>query len=549
MTARLHRVSGLARSGLRVPLAALLVALAVCIPPVARSAASPAVSQPVPAPVPQAGVPLPARDGPEALAATRRLLGAGLPALALMRIERAQVPGPRWAEWEALRLSVLGELGLWRQVVARAEALPVSSPLPGPFLRMAWLAGADAALRMPGGAGDVTSGAASTAARSPATPAPAVARALAARVVWSPSPTPDEVRRAQLIVIESLFAGGDAPAGYRSILRFRQDSPMPGAAASARFVALVAAHGTMADAVPLLPWLPETHLVRIAVQAQLGLVPPSAAAAQARAAMRAGAAGDSLAGRTPAGTADGDPMRDLEALRAAARSIGETLLVVEASERLLDADPSADGAVATARALWRDYLAAAPAVANREQLLGGDAFGWSDAAARLAARDPAAARTLFAFLAVNAPDAMRATARLQFASLLREAGLGRAAVRLFLDGEAVAPSSLAPDLRRLLGETAAARRMWVQAADFQRALAPRPGEDAAAWRMASAELQARAGRFDDAVDRILAAAPLRPDLAARAHALADVMADAGEAAAAARVREAAGPAPAQARRP
>ncbi len=528
------------------------MAAAICAPTAVHSAEPPAAStsasSAAPAVVPKALPPaLPvsppqavppaaspsvqevARDGPDALAAVRRLLADGVPALALLRVERSQVQGVRWTEWETLRLGVLADLGLWAQVAARAESLPASSPLPGPFLRAAWLAGADAALRLP------------------ATDAPARARGLAARVIWSTAPTPDEMRRAQVVVIESLFAGGDAPAGYRSILRFRQDTPSPAPATSARFVALIAAHGTATDAVPLLPLLPETHLVRIAVQAQLGLQPPPVAAVQARAALQAGAGTNGGSGRAVAGAADAGPIHALQALRTAARAIGDPLLAVEASERLLDADPSADGAVAMARGLWRDYVAAAPAVANREQLLVGDAFGWSDAAARLAARDPAAARTLFAFLSLEAADpAVRATARLQFASLLREAGLGRAAVRLFLDRDSVGSAPLAPDLRRLLGETAAARRLWAPAADLHAGVDPRPGEDAQAWRMTTAELQARAGRFDDAVAGALASVSKRPDLQARVHGLADLLADAGESPAAARIREAAGPAPAPA---
>ena len=77
--------------------------------------------------------------------------------------------------------------------------------------------------------------------------------------------------------------------------------------------------------------------------------------------------------------------------------------------------------------------------------------------ARMAGRDPLAARVLFAQLALHAPEPdLRASARLQLAWLLREAGLGGAAARLFLDREAFDPALHAADLRRLLGEAAAA---------------------------------------------------------------------------------------------
>jgi hypothetical protein len=542
----------LARVGLPL-VAALLMAVVAGMPWAARPAAVPAAAPPQ---VPSAVV-HPALDGPEALAAVRRLLAAGAPALALLRIERSQAPGVRWAEWETLRLTALTELGLWHRVAARAEALPASSQLPGPYLRAVWLAGAEAALRLVGPTVDR----APSARPAELASTTALARALAARVIWSPAPGADELRRARLVVIESLFAGGDVEAGHRSILRFRQDMPAPGIAASARFVASIAAHGVPADAVPLLPSLPETHPVRIAAQVQLGLVPASIAAAQVRAAIRAAVRAAIRAEIRPemqaemqaetgsaatTATTAADNMRDWQALFTAARAIGDTLLVVQASERLLDADPPGDVAVIEARALWRDYLAAAPVLANREQLLDGDVFGWSDAAARLAARDPVAARTLFAFLSVKASDpAVRATAGLQLASLLREEGLGRAAVRLFLDRDVAGSAPQTADLRRLLGDTAAARRMWVPAAELRRGLAPRPGEDAAAWLMAGAELQAMAGRIDAVPGGLPWAALNRPDLLPRAHALADLLADAGEAVAAARIREAAGPVPAR----
>jgi hypothetical protein len=510
VTARLHSVPVFARAGLHA-LAALLAGTAwgaQLSPPQAPPQAPP----PAQTPVARAAA---APDGAAALAATRRLLDAGMPALALRQIERAQAPGARWVEWEVLRLAALEALGRWPEIAARAQALPAQSPLPGAFLRSVWLAGAEAALRMPA---------------SPT--ASALARTLAARVIWSQAPAADELRIAQAVVIESLFTGGAAPAGHRSILRFLQDTPVPGTAVSARFLGLIALHGAPGDAVPLLPLLAETHPVRVAVQAKLGLLAPADASVQARAAMQAGHA------------AVIDPLRDWRVLHSAARAIGDTRLAVEATERLLDADPSADGAMATARSLWREYLAAAPALANREQLLAGDAPGWSDAAARLAARDPGAARTLFAYLAASAPaPAVRDTARLQFASLLREAGLGRVAVHLFLARESIGAPPPDADLRRLLGETAAAHRMWSQAAEWLHGLEPRAGDDMQAWRMTLVELQVRAGRIQDAVAGMPVAPVTRPDLVARVHGVADLLEDAGDAAAAASLRQAAGPVP------
>ena len=519
-----HRVLYLARKVVRTATAALL-AVAVCISP--SSAQEPVV------------------DGPDALSAARRLLAAGVPSLALLRIERSQQAGsPRWADWEALRLWALAGLGRWHDIAGRAEALPASSTLTAPFLRAAWLAGADAALRLAEAAVPVVEVAAASDKAAPpaadARVAAARARALAARVIWSATPPADEVRRAQRVVIDSLFDGGDSASAYRSMLRYRQDQPSLEPAVSARFVALMASHGMTAEALSLLPLLPDTHVVRIAVQARLGLLPPPTVAARARTALRRPAGAGSSTGS----------VREWQLLRSAFQPAIDALVVVGAAERALDSDPMAASAPEAARALWRDYLAAAPALANREQLLVGDAYGWSDTAARIAGRDPLAARVLFAHLSRQAPEPeLRASARLQLAGLLREGGLEGAAVRLFLDREALDPSLHAHDLRRLLGEAATARRLHALAADFRRGLEPRPGEDADDFRLAGADVQARAGRLDDALQAVVPiflaprkAAP-RPALVARVHALADLFADAGDAAGAALIREVTGPAP------
>jgi hypothetical protein len=63
--------------------------------------------------------------------------------------------------------------------------------------------------------------------------------------------------------------------------------------------------------------------------------------------------------------------------------------------------------------------------------------------------------------------------------------------------------------------------------------------------MSGAELQARAGRLEAVPDGLPWAALKRADLSSRAHALAELLADAGDDATAARIREAAGPVPAR----
>jgi hypothetical protein len=183
-------------------------------------------------------------------------------------------------------------------------------------------------------------------------------------------------------------------------------------------------------------------------------------------------------------------------LRSIGASAGDPMLVVEASEHLLDQQVVPAGAP-TAAALWQEYDTAAAMVANREQLLTGDDAGWSDAAGRLAARDPAGARVLFARLALQARNAdARANARLQLASALRDSRLTLTAARLFEDRSRFDPATLGADLRRLLGELAAARGQHALAADYWQGLGPRPGQAADDWQLDQAQVLLRSGRVE-----------------------------------------------------
>jgi len=262
--------------------------------------------------------------------------------------------------------------------------------------------------------------------------------------------------------------------------------------------------------------LGETHPVRIAAQVRLGLLTPVAARSQARAAVARGGDGQFWTG-----------------LRAIGVTTGDALLVMEASEQLINQSTPPAGSPGV-QALWLDYAAASAVVANREHLLNGDDFGWSNSAARLAARDPAAARALFAQLALQARDAEAlANARVQLASALREGRLALTAARLFDDRVRFPAAVLGSDLRRLLGELAAERGQFALAADYWQGLPARTGQDADQWQLMQAQAQARAGRID-AATRIATglyppARPLPSSAAIEATvALADLLSDAGE---------------------
>ena len=440
-----------------------------------------------------------ADDTQESLTSARRLIVNGAHELALARIERGQSPGSaRWADWEGLRLRALSELGRWSAVVARAEALSGAALPPtvsAGFARTTWLTGAQAALRL----------------QSAAT-----ARELAARVIWSPAASQDELRLARLVVIDSLFVARQPDLGYRAMLRYQQDHPAPDPAVAARFVSLLVEHGLARESLPWMTQLGETHPVRIAAQVRLGLVTPAAARSQARAAVARG----------------GDGQFWL-ALRAVGVTTGDALLVMEASEQLINQSTPPAGSPGV-QALWLDYAAASAVVANREHLLNGDDFGWSNSAARLAARDPASARALFAQLALQARDAEAlANARVQLASALSEARLALTAARLFDDRARFPAAVLGSDLRRLLGELAAERGQFALAADYWQGLPAGAGQDADQWQLMQAQAQARAGRID-AATRIATALYARKRPAPSSAAIeatvvfADLLSDAGE---------------------
>src|SRR5690242_352409 len=82
-----------------------------------------------------------------ALETARSLAASGAPHLALARVEALQPAdraAPRWAEWEALRLALLVELGRDGEALKRAAVLPAG--MPPAELRRSLLAGMRAAV-------------------------------------------------------------------------------------------------------------------------------------------------------------------------------------------------------------------------------------------------------------------------------------------------------------------------------------------------------------------------------------------------------------------
>ena len=138
-----------------------------------------------------------------ALETARELAASGASRLALARVEQLQPRDPaaaRWAEWEALRMSLLVGLGLNEEALKRAAGLP--GGMPQAPLWQCLLDAVRAAL---------------------ATGQGVAARAYAARLLWQLPATPEEARAVRLLVIESYLAERQGDMAFRSMLRYHQD--------------------------------------------------------------------------------------------------------------------------------------------------------------------------------------------------------------------------------------------------------------------------------------------------------------------------------------
>ena len=428
-----------------------------------------------------------------ALETARALATSGAPHLALARVEQLQPrepAAPRWAEWEALRLTVLVDLERHDEALKRAAALP--GDMPQPALRACLLAAARAAVAAGRGA---------------------VARAYAARLLWQLDPAPDEIRAARLLVIESHVAERQGEAAFRAMLRFEQDYRPLARGVAGRFVGALLDLGLDKEAVNWLASLEDPGAMKLRLQLRTGLIGPDAAIAQARAQL--------------ARTAKSGGGPDYwQVLAEAAERQGNGALRIEALEQMLNlAGASGAGRTrALTQDLWRAYLSAAQASANRNQVLAGDDTAWTDFAARRLGANPREARALFAWLARSGKAReTRLGAQLQLAFSLYQGGLDFTALHLFGD-EDLAAEAIDPQARQLLGEIAEKRNRPAAAIRYWQGLAAPPGATPAEWEVRLAAMQWRSGAADAAVATLRAlaksASALPGPAASRAVALA-----------------------------
>lgn len=442
--------------------------------------------------------------GPAAAADTfetaLRLAQNGAPQLALSRVERDQPDRAdvrQWLKWEPLRLSLLNELNRPAEALERIEALPPAG-VPAEVAQPVLWQGALAALRL--GQGES-------------------AREFLSRLLWKFELAEPQYREARRLVIQSYMQEKRADEGYRAMLRYSQDyQPLSQNIATVFTDALLVA-GAKAEAGTWLAVLDESSPLKLLVRLKSGLITPEQAVAEARAAM-APASVAAPSGKSSRGSAQ-NPEQGVKpaqpktvnaaafwtVIMHAAAMREDAALQVEAREQLLDlpqpeasAPPAAD-----ADELWQSYSALALQHGNQAHLLLGDDASWFGLAERLADASPAAARALFAYLALRATEPVRReSAQTKLTALLQSAKLERAAVRLFADAAHFPDNKgLSLPARHALGEAAAQGKDYVHAARLWRGLPQPPaGMPAEEWRLRLAGVFVYGGAYEEAVEAV-----------------------------------------------
>ncbi|MDP2783890.1 MAG: hypothetical protein Q8O38_04770 [Sulfurimicrobium sp.] len=332
---------------------------------------------------------------PEAVMSLARL---GAPQLALSTAEHAQAAGPeraQWFTWEVLRWDLLYQLKRWPDLLLHARNVPPDAPDVVRDYGLWRSAQASVALHH-----DVE------------------ARELLARLLWQGGLDAAQTREARRLVIDTCFSQDRGDDAYLAILRYQQDFQPLSQAEVVNFVQGLATHGKAVEAMAWLPQLRDSAL-ELFVRLHSGMVTPSKAAEQARAALKKSGATGYWAVLAQAAALQQD---------TAGHAVAQENLLATQNE-------SAPALLQTsAEKLWQSYHAHALALGNQRQLLLGDDGSWLELAGQLEQQDPLAARALFAHLARQSQDlTLRANAETRLIALLMRAGLVRTVFRLFAD--------------------------------------------------------------------------------------------------------------------
>ncbi len=407
-----------------------------------------------------------AQGVPDALEVTQRFADNDAPLLALARVEQLQpaaMTSPRWAEWEQLRCALLSRLNRHQELTRRVAALPAGAP--DMLVRTCLVAGARAALANAQGA---------------------TARDFLARLMWRHAMSPEEMRQARLLVVETYLADGQPQVAFALMLRYQQDYKPVDRDTAARFVEALLAADLEKEAVNWFAQLDDTSPLKLLLRLKTNLIAPNAAVAQARAAL-----------------ARSNQAAYWTVVQHAAAMQKDDVLQVEALENLLQlaSDKPAERPVALAAELWKSYAVAAQSVANQNQLLVGEDAGWEDLAARRSVASAIAGRALFAYLAQHGKiRATRLNAQLQLAFSLQSAKLALAAIRLFEDATRFPVAQIDAQARFLLGGLAADNHLPAVAARYWQGLATPPTLEPDEWRIQLTSVLVRAGNAEPAAE-------------------------------------------------
>lgn len=397
-----------------------------------------------------------------------QLARSGAPQLALARVERVQPAeggSPQWWRWEALRLSLLADLGRDAEVMQRYAQLPGEIPVP---VLAVYRSLALAAMRQND---------------------PALARRFLAKWLWDGVLDDGQLREARRMVIDSYLAQHRPDTAYLAMLRFSQDYPAVTPDDTARFVEQLLLASGLAEAVNWLALLDEGNPLKLLLRLKAQLITSEAAIAAARAALdpppllpevsKGGGRKALKMVTTPAKPGDKEAYGYWSVIAQAAALRKTPAVQAEALERQLNLALATRAGLfgADADTLWRAYDDLALAEANRAQLLIGEEAAWLDLAVDSAASSQLVARSLFAYLARHAAaEDLRATARARLAALLLLANLDVAAARLFSGDEradALLVGQLPPggsarqgEIFLTLGQEAAARGEHGRAAEY-----------------------------------------------------------------------------------
>ena len=433
-------------------------------------------------------IPPAAHAASDQLTLAAQLFQAGSPQLALYEVDAGQPAkhdAPDWLAWERLRLSLLVTLGRSQDVLRRTEQMPAG--LPNDFLRDAYLAGAQAALKL--GQGEQ-------------------ARTYLARLLWQLEPVADHaaIRR---LVLESYLVERRAADAYLVQLRYQQDFPQPDKIMLARTAELMHDAGMVHEAAMWLPQLDDSPL-KLLLKLDVGLMASDMAVAEARRLLQKNGSANYWG----------------VVLHAAQRQQNATL-AQEARERLLNMTelPLAGPFHANAKSMWKAYTALSQDVANQSSLLVGDDAAWLELAARMAVSSPVNARSLLVYLSGAAQTAVvRADAEYKFVMSLRDGKLGLAALRLFAQQEI---SNMPPAVRVVMGELADEAKRPVETVQYWHGLDnPPAGFTMRQWQLKRSVAFIGARAFSDAEDalsRLLADAKSLP--AEQAHAALQLLLD------------------------